>query len=380
MFASPNELTLGEAYIFGDFDIEGDIEASFDLADFLLSQERAMTQRLYLSIMLGKLPTTGRPQIVPRPLHLRGGVHTVCRDRDAIRYHYDLPPEFYSLFLDSRMLYSCAYFRTAEDGLDQAQVQKVDYLCRKLRLRPNERLLDIGCGWGGLMVHAAARYGVRALGITLSEQQAQVARKRIRGSGLEDRCRVEVLDYRDLRTDEHFDKIVSVGMFEHVGEEHLAEYFSRIRQLLQRGGAFLNSGIAASVSYHRQGPSFMDRYVFPDGEMVPINATLKAAEGNSFEVRDVESLREHYALTLHHWVRRLEAHAEEVRRVTDDITYRTWRLYMAGAAHRFRAASMNLYQILLAKPFIGKSNMPLTREDWYGTQTRLQICRPKGEN
>ena len=380
MFTSPNELTLGEAYIFGDFDIEGDIEASFDLADFLLSQERAMTQRLYLSIMLGKLPTTGRPQLVPRPLHLRGGVHTVCRDRDAIRYHYDLPPEFYSLFLDSRMLYSCAYFRTAEDGLDQAQVQKLDYLCRKLRLRPNERLLDIGCGWGALVVHAAARYGVRALGITLSEQQAQVARKRIRDSGLEDRCRVEVLDYRDLRTDEHFDKIVSVGMFEHVGEEHLAEYFSRIRQLLQRGGAFLNSGIAASVSYHRQGPSFMDRYVFPDGEMVPINATLKAAEGNSFEVRDVESLREHYALTLHHWVRRLEAHAEEVRRVTDDITYRTWRLYMAGSVHRFRAGSMNLYQILLAKPFIGKSNMPLTREDWYGTQRRLQICRPKGEN
>lgn len=380
MFTSPNELTLGEAYIFGDFEIEGDIEAAFELADFLLCQERPMTQRLYLSMILGKLPTTGRPRLVPRPPHLRGAVHTPCRDRDAIRYHYDLPPQFYSLFLDSRMLYSCAYFRTAEDALDQAQEQKLDYICRKLRLRPNERLLDIGCGWGALVVHAAARYGVRARGITLSEQQAEVARKRIRDAGLEEGCQVEVLDYRYLRIDEQFDKIVSVGMFEHVGEEHLPEYFSRIRQLLRRGGAFLNSGIAASVSYHRQGPSFMDRYVFPDGELVPLNASLRAAEGNSFEVRDVENLREQYALTLHHWVRRLEAHAEEVRQVTDDITYRTWRLYMAGSAHRFRVGSMNLYQILLAKPFIGKSSMPLTREDWYGRQTRLQVCGPKGGN
>jgi cyclopropane-fatty-acyl-phospholipid synthase len=368
MFTSPNELTLGEAYIFGDFDIEGDIESAFDLADFLLSQDRAMTQRLYLSMILGKLPTTGRPKPVPRPLHLRGAAHTVLRDQDAIRYHYDLPPEFYSLFLDSRMLYSCAYFQTAEDGLDQAQEQKLDYICRKLGLHPGERLLDIGCGWGALVIHAAARYGAHALGITLSEAQAKMARKRIRDSGIEDRCSVEVLDYRELPVEEQFDKIVSVGMFEHVGEEHLSEYFSRTRKLLGRGGVFLNSGISLSASYHRHGPSFIDRYVFPDGELIPLNASLRAAEISGYEVRDVESLREHYALTLHHWVRRLEANAEQVRRVTGDLIYRTWRLYMAGSAHKLRSGSMNLYHILLTKPLNGKGSIPLTRDGWYGRQ------------
>jgi cyclopropane-fatty-acyl-phospholipid synthase len=365
MFTSPSELTLGEAYIFDDFDIEGDIEASFDLADFLLSQERAVTKKLYLAISLGRLPATGRPRAVPRPLRLRGAVHSRCRDRDAISYHYDLPPEFYSLFLDRRMVYSCAYFHTPEDGLEEAQEQKLDYICRKLRLRPGEHLLDIGCGWGALVIHATAHYGVHALGITLSAPQAEVARQRIHDSGLDNRCSVEVRDYRDLGIDQQFDKIVSVGMFEHVGEEHLAEYFSRSWRLLRLGGAFLNSGIAASVAYHRQGPSFIDRYVFPDGELVPLNATLGEAERNGFEVKDVESLREHYALTLHYWVRRLEARAEEACCITDVTTYRTWRLSMAASAHRFRSAGMNLYQILLAKPLNGKSGMPLIRADWY---------------
>jgi cyclopropane-fatty-acyl-phospholipid synthase len=365
MFTSPSELTLGEAYIFDDFDIEGDIEASFDLGNFLLSQERAVTKRLYLAISLGRLPTIGRPRAVPRPLRLRGAVHSRCRDRDAISYHYDLPPEFYSFFLDRRMVYSCAYFHTPEDGLEQAQVQKLDYICRKLRLRPGEHLLDIGCGWGALVIHATAHYGVHALGITLSAPQAEVARQRIHDSGLDDRCSIEVRDYRDLGVQQQFDKIVSVGMFEHVGEKYLGEYFPRTWQLLRPGGAFLNSGIAASVAYHRQGPSFIDRYVFPDGELVPLNASLSAAERNGFEVKDVESLRQHYALTLCHWVHRLEAHAEEARRVTDDTTYRTWRLYMAASAHRFRAAGMNLYQMLLAKPLDGKGVMPLTRADWY---------------
>ncbi|MGA8439091.1 MAG: cyclopropane-fatty-acyl-phospholipid synthase family protein [Candidatus Sulfotelmatobacter sp.] len=364
MFTSPSELTFGEAYIFDDFDIEGDIEASFELADFLLSQERAVTKRLHLAISLGRLPATGRPRAVPRTLRLRGAVHSRCRDRDAISYHYDLPPEFYSLFLDRRMVYSCAYFHTPEDGLEEAQEQKLDYICRKLRLRPGDRLLDIGCGWGALAIHAAANYGAHVLGITLSEPQAEVARQRIRDLGLE-RCSVEVRDYRELGSDQQFDKIVSVGMFEHVGEARLQEYFSRTWRLLRPGGAFLNSGISSSAAYHRQGPSFIDRYVFPDGELVPLNATLGAAERNGFEVKDVESLREHYALTLHYWVRRLEAHAEKARCLTDDTTYRTWRLYMAASAHRFRSAGMNLYQILLAKPLNGESSMPLIRADWY---------------
>ncbi len=246
MFASRSELTLGEVYIFDDFDIEGDIEASFDLADFLLSHELPTTTKLYLSMILGRLPATGRPREVPRRLRLRGAVHTRHRDRDAISFHYDLPPEFYSLFLDRRMLYSCAYFHAAEDGLEQAQEQKLEYICKKLRLRPGDHLLDIGCGWGALTIHATAHYGVHALGISLSAPQVEWARQRIHDSGLDGRCSVEVRDYRDLGVGQQFDKIVSVGMIEHVGEAQLPEYFSRIWRLLRPGGAFLNSGITAT--------------------------------------------------------------------------------------------------------------------------------------
>ena len=263
------------------------------------------------------------------------------------------------------MVYSCAYFATPEEDLDSAQERKLDYICRKLRLCRGERLLDIGCGWGGLIMHAAAHYGVEAVGITLSAPQAELARQRLRESGLSDRCRVEVSDYRDIEHGQLYDKIVSVGMFEHVGEAFLPEYFNRAYELLRPGGVFLNHGIAYSATYHRRGPSFSERYVFPDGEMVPINTTIRAAELSGFEVRDIESLREHYELTLHHWVRRLEAQAEQARAISDDTTYRIWRLYMAGSAHGFRTGRLNVYQTLLVKPRQGDSGLPLTREDWY---------------
>lgn len=365
MFTSPSELTLGEAYIHDDFDIEGDIEAAFDLADYLLRQERSLRKNLDLAQRLRKLPANDHPRT---GLHLctpRGPVHSKDRDRQAVRYHYDLPPEFYALWLDEHMIYSCAYFGSLDDDLDAAQERKLDYICRKLRLRPGERLLDIGCGWGGLILHAAAHYGVEAVGITLSVPQAEVARNRLQAEGLNDRCRVEVSDYRELEPDRQYDKIVSVGMFEHVGEEVLPEYFQRAHSLLRPGGVFLNHGIAYSATYRRRGPSFMDRYVFPDSSLVPISTSLRAAEFSGWEVRDVESLREHYGLTLHHWVKRLEAHAQEARRITDESTYRIWRLYMAGAAHGFRTGRLNVYQTLFAKPSNGRSGLPLTREDWY---------------
>jgi len=365
MVLSPSELTLGEAYICDDFDIEGDIEAAFDLADYLLGRERSLGRSFALNERLQKLPGSDRSRTGLHSAGLGGVVHSKDRDRRAISYHYDLPAEFYALWLDQRMVYSCAYFATPEEDLDTAQIRKLDYICRKLRLRAGERLLDIGCGWGGLIVHAAAHYGVEAVGITLSVPQAEMARKRLHELGLNDRCRVEVADYRDLEHNQQYDKIVSVGMFEHVGERLLPEYFRRAWDLLRPGGVFLNHGIVYSATYHRHGPSFTDRYVFPDGELVPISTSLRAAELSSFEVRDVESLREHYALTLHHWVRRLEAHAEQARRITDDAVYRTWRLYMAGAAHSFRSGRLNIYQTLLAKPSQGRSGLPLTREDWY---------------
>jgi len=364
MFSRPSELTLGEAYVYDDFDIEGDIEAIFELADYLLQQERSFGTSFDLAKRRQKLPVNNRAHKNREPANFRGSVHSRDRDRQAISYHYDLPADFYALWLDQRMVYSCAYFATPKEDLDLAQERKLDYICRKLRLLRGDRLLDIGCGWGGLIMHAVAHYGVEAVGITLSVPQAKLAQQRLRESGLSDRCRVEVSDYRDMQLGQPYDKIVSVGMCEHVGEAFLPEYFSRAYELLRPGGVFLNHGIAYSSTYRRQGPSFSDRYVFPDADLVPINVTIRAAELSGFEVRDLESLREHYALTLHQWVRRLEAHAEEARRITDDRTYRIWRLYMAGSAHGFRTDRLNVYQTLLAKPR-GDSGLPLTREDWY---------------
>lgn len=364
LFDAPSELTLGECYIHDELDVEGDIEAAVEMGDFLLAQERrSLPASLRLAGILGILPGQhSNPEaedIFPGTLHSRE------RDRRAISHHYDLPPEFFALWLDRRRIYSCAYFESEDCDLDTAQRRKLDYICRKLRLRPAERLLDIGCGWGGMLIHAASHYGVQALGITLSVQQAEVARNRIRELGLNDRCRVEVCDYRDLELDEQFEKITSIGMFEHVGEAQLPEYFSRLWRLLRSGGILMNAGISASATYRRHGPSFIDRYVFPDGELVSISTSLKAAELCNFEVRDVESLREHYALTLRHWVRRLEANAEKATRLTNQTTYRIWRLYMAASAHAFSAGRVNLYHALLVKPVGGATDMPLTRADWY---------------
>ncbi len=365
MFLSPSELKLGEAYIYDDFDIEGDLEAAFDLTDYLLGQECSLWEGFDLRDRLQKLSANDHPRAGPRPIKLWGSVHSRDRDQQAVTYHYDLPTGFYALWLDQRMVYSCAYFTTPEEDLDSAQQHKLDYVCKKLRLRRGDRLLDIGCGWGGLIIYAAANYGVQAVGLTLSVPQAEMARQRLREAGLNDRCRVEVSDYRDIDHSQQYDKIVSVGMFEHVGEALLPEYFNLAYELLRSGGVFLNHGIAYSTTYHRKGPSFSDHYVFPDGELVPISTTLRAVELSGLEVRDLENLREHYALTLHNWVQRLEAHAEEARRITDDKTYRIWRLYMAGSAHGFRTGRLNVYQTLLVKSRHGDSGLPLTRKDWY---------------
>jgi cyclopropane-fatty-acyl-phospholipid synthase len=368
MFLPGHELGLAEAYLYDDFDIVGDIEAVFNLADALAAATSGWRKKLMAARDLLRLPAGADHQHGQRgPAQLAGKRHSVERDRQAVTYHYNVSNDFFALWLDRRMVYSCAYFGTADDDLDAAQARKLDYLCRKLRLKPGQRLLDIGCGWGGLAIHAAQHYGVDATGITLSRPQVELANERIRATGLADRCRVAACDYRELDEPEGYDALVSVGMFEHVGAALLPTYFAQAWRLLRPGGVFLNHGIACRANIPAQhGPSFSDTYVFPDGELMPISVTLQAAEGADFEVRDVESLREHYALTLRHWVRRLEAQHAPALQFVDEPTYRVWRLFMSGSAHGFTTGRLNVYQALLVKGDArGRSGLPLTRADWY---------------
>lgn len=362
---SANEVSFGEAYIYNDFDIEGDIQAIFPVADYLLNRHWSFRQKLYLGNLLRRLPGDLGEHTAPG-FELQGQVHSPRRDREAVTYHYDVSNNFYALWLDENMVYSCAYFQTPQDELDAAQEQKLDYICRKLRLKPGESLLDIGCGWGGLIVHAARDYGVLAKGITLSERQLDFARQRIRQEGLTGKCEVELRDYRELERFGEYDKLVSVGMVEHVGRARLPEYFEKAFRLLKPGGTFLNHGIGRAGNREiSEEPSFTDAYVFPDGELVPIAKMLDVAEHAGFEVRGVENLREHYVLTIAHWLRRLEANAANAREIVGQIRYRIWRLYLAGSAHFFRTGKLDLYQSLLVKSEDGKSGLPLTCADWY---------------
>jgi cyclopropane-fatty-acyl-phospholipid synthase len=361
-----SDLSFGEAYIYDDFNIEGDIYAVFALAEDLLLQKWGWSKRLNLGLKLLQLP--GERKIAGdgrQAARVKGRLHSIERDRQAIAYHYNVSNDFYPLFLDKNLVYSCAYFGREDEDLDTAQERKLDYLCRKLRLQPGETLLDIGCGWGGLVIYAAQRYGVKALGITLSQPQAELANERIRQAGLSDRCRVEVRDYREMDESQPFDKLVSVGMFEHVGDTLLPVYFQKAWNLLKSGGVFLNHGIAQNVNVPYQDSNFNERYVFPDGKLVPIYLTLREAEEVGFEVRDVESLREHYARTLRHWVSRLEKNHATALRYVDEATYRVWRLFMSGSAHGFETGRLNVYQALLVKAPGQPSGLPWTRGDWY---------------
>ena len=366
MLLTLTELNLAECYLYDDYDIEGDIEALMPVGEQLVAQPRSFWDKLRIGRQLLSLPSgRGRWQNGFGRARLSGSEHSVDRDSAAVTHHYNVSNAFYSLWLDRNMVYSCALFGSEEESLDAAQERKLDYICRKLRLRPGERFLDIGCGWGGLIIHAAREYGVEALGITLSQPQADLANERIREAGLQDRCRAEVVDYRQFGESE-FDKLASIGMVEHVGEERLHEYFGAAFGLLKPGGVFLNHGIGELPGRPRsRKPGFVRTYVFPDSALPSIASVVKAAEDNRFEPRDVESLREHYAMTLRHWVRRLEARQEEAKKEVGETTYRVWRLYMGGCAHWFAAAYAGVYQTLLVKRREGRSGFPLLRNDWY---------------
>ena len=351
MFWPPKDTTLGEAYLRAEFEVEGDLTAALRLAEHLTSSGRRVGPRQLLRLLA--LPAPPRAEL-ERP--------------HAVADHYDLSNDLFELFLDSRMQYSCANFASDDEDLEAAQARKVDLICRKLRLEPGDRLLDIGCGWGGLIRHAASEYGVDALGITISRRQRTLAQERIRDGGLDGRCRVELRDFRTLDGEGAFDKLVSVGMVEHVAPGDLLEYFRRAHRLLRPGGAFLLQGIAkpSRRSSKRVGASFMTTYVFPEGELAPLPDTLSAAERAGFEVRDVECLRESYELTTTHWRERLEARAEEARALVGDQADRMLRIYLAGCAHNFARGNVTLYQTLLLKTDDGVRGLPLTREDWYG--------------
>jgi cyclopropane-fatty-acyl-phospholipid synthase len=346
VLARPSLLSLAEAYIHGDAELEG------DMRDAIRSAEA-------LSRMRDKALFAGGDR----------SRHTRREDREAIRHHYDVSNEFYGLWLDPRMVYSCAYFRAASDSLEQAQLQKLDHICTKLRLAPGERFLDIGCGWGALVMRAAERYGVDATGITLSENQFRLANERIRAAGLQDHCRVLLEDYRDHRA-APYDKVASVGMFEHVGLTNLPMYFGAARALLRERGLFLNHGITSSDTKNGSvglgGGEFIGRYVFPKGELPHLHRVVLEMSAADFEVHDVECLRAHYARTLGQWSERFESRRAEAVAASNERTARTWRLYLAGCAHAFEQRWVSIYQVLASKQTDGgQADLPLTREWMY---------------
>lgn len=396
MLTPPIELSLGEAFIAGDFEIEGDIFAVFPALDGVNNRSFSGSDMFTLARQVWALPKAERKRpLIRGSARLRGSLHSRQRDKAAVQYHYDVGNDFYGLWLDRHRQYSCAYFGEGVVDLDTAQERKLAHICRKLHLQPGERLLDIGCGWGGLVMYAAQNYDIRVLGITLSEEQASYANVQIARAGLGNRASVKLRDYRDIGS-EAFDKIVSIGMVEHVGRKQLAEYFAQAYHHLQPGGLFLNHAISRRAPWlHKMNKEvelcctpdmrppgtsawqkFIDRrilgsgafiwhYVFPDGELIPVSEMNLVAEQAGFELRDVENLREHYALTLRQWVQRLEARQAEAVGLAGEEIFRIWRLYMAASAFGFENGRINVNQTLLAKPNMGQSGLPLTRERLY---------------
>jgi cyclopropane-fatty-acyl-phospholipid synthase len=386
MFQRPVELSLGEAYLRREFDVEGDLPSCFELAH--LARRTLSSPRDALAVLAAwrLLPTspgvTGAVPLHP-PAALEGQIRSEERDQAAIRYHYDVGNEFYRLFLDARMVYSCAFFATGREDLETAQQAKLEMICRKLRLQRGNRLLDIGCGWGGLLIHAAEQYEVEGVGVTLSKEQHRLACERVAAAGLQGRVTIELRDYRSLPAGS-FDKISSVGMFEHVGRLGMGDYFGKVFALLRAGGLFLNHSIASRPGTYGGGTrravaklldrvlvgnlAFRTRYVFPDGELLPLSEANLTAESTGFEVRDVENLREHYALTLRHWMQRLREHREQAIAIAGEPMFRLWDMYLAGSAYHFETARITINQTLFAKAPVGsRILLPRTRTELYET-------------
>ena len=348
--ASPALGSLARAYVRGDLDFTGSAHRMLGIAESMVG-----------SVSIGHDHVRAQ---------LKSWLHRTRGNRRNVSHHYDVSNAFYRMWLDQRMVYSCAYYRNDADTLDAAQLQKLDHICRKLRLGAGERFLDIGCGWGALLFHAAERYGVEATGITLSQNQFDHVTREIAARGLSGRVHVELRDYLDLPEDSAFDKVASVGMFEHVGVRRFPEYFGKIYRVLKPGGLALNHGITLnSVDAPNLGSDisdFVEDYVFPGGQLTHVAHVMEGMARQGLEPVDAESLREHYARTLWHWVDRLEANADVARAEVGDERYRIWRIYMAGSAHAFDRGWLSLWQVLAGRPGSdGRLPHPLTLDYMY---------------
>ena len=368
------EHRLAEAFLDRQLDLEGDAIAVIEAAARWEGPRpsAALLAPAFQVLVRRALRRHGRGPLEAR---LRGGRHTVDRDRDAVRHHYDVSDDFYRIFLDDALVYSCAYYPRGGETLEDAQRAKLELICRKLDLEPGDRFLDIGCGWGALIEHAAVSHGAKALGITVSANQLATARSRL-SLARAAQAEVRADDYRTLAADRPFDKVASVGMMEHVGRARLGEYFTAVHRLLRPGGLFLNHAIAhpggqgrgSTLPWARQvGGGFIWRYIFPDGELLSIAETAAAAERAGFEVRDVECLREHYAETLAAWLSRLEGRFDEAVAVAGERRARLYRLYLAASAVGFRIARTSVFQLLLVKRSASGrvQGVPRFRADWY---------------
>ena len=331
---SPTLNSLGEAYVREKIDLDGDLPE-------LIRLGYELTESIQ--------PNAGTP--LSRALEWLTSRHTKEKDKEAIQYHYDISNEFYQLWLDREMVYSCGYFETGEEDLDTAQLKKIDHILTKIDVQPGQTLLDIGCGWGSLALRAAQKFGARCVGVTISQNQYDLARERVRAAGLEDQVEIRMQDYRDVRG--QFDRITSVGMFEHVGLDNLPLYFSQVRSLLKDDGLAMNHGITSvdpkSGETPLGGGDFIERYVFPQGELPHIGLVLKTMQEAGIEALDVENLRPHYARTLSHWTERFEQQADTIRAMVGEKVYRIWRVYLAGCAHAFDIDNLAIFQVVCAK-------------------------------
>jgi cyclopropane-fatty-acyl-phospholipid synthase len=371
---SPGQLGLSRAYVAGEITAHGDIFAAFAALSsagkfaqpgpFSKPTASEVWTLVKTGVRLGALGPNPAPPPEEAKVEKHGRRHSKRRDAAAISHHYDVGNDFYRLVLGPSMVYSCAVWSDESRSLEEAQEEKLDLVCRKLGLQPGMRVLDVGCGWGSFVLHAATRYGVTVVGITISTEQAELVRKRVAEAGLTDRVEIRVQDYRDI-DDGPYDAVSSLGMSEHVGREQLGRYVSQLHGLLRPGGRLLNHAISWNAGPTEDDPdSFIPRYVFPDGEMLSLGEMVVALEGGGFEVLDVEALRRHYALTLRAWVKNLEEQWDEAVRLTSEGRARIWRLYMAASALGFESGLTGVNQVLLQKP--GGQEPPLRLRNWAG--------------